>query len=257
MKLVAAKCPSCGANIKVDRSLKLTRCEYCNTEITVEEAVEKVKAIMDEVKDNPINNIDVNAIGEFEKIKTQLRARLYNNRTKAEVYRPAAEYGFDDLIIVPYIELNVAKEGMYSVKVTERMLALWNVSKETVINTAINNTREAGYEFKSMFEVLMEMMCVPKEDRVAMATMMGGDNGMYVMSNKSRAYGAISVALFADMLKEKFPEGYIVIPSSVHEVIIIPKDVSTTTKDLNSMVNEVNGTEVSPEERLGDKVYIF
>ena len=146
---------------------------------------------------------------------------------------------------------------MYSVKVTERMLALWNVSKETVINTAINNTREAGYEFKSMFEVLMEMMCVPKEDREMMATMMGGDNGMYVMSNKSRAYGAISVALFTDMLKEKFPEGYIVIPSSVHEVIIIPKDVSATTKDLNDMVNEVNGTEVSPEERLGDKVYIF
>ena len=33
MKLVAAKCPSCGANIKVDRSLKLTRCEYCNNKM--------------------------------------------------------------------------------------------------------------------------------------------------------------------------------------------------------------------------------
>ena len=51
MKLVAAKCPSCGANIKVDRSLKLTRCEYCNTEITVEEAVENLLKV--ELKDSP------------------------------------------------------------------------------------------------------------------------------------------------------------------------------------------------------------
>ena len=51
MKLVAAKCPSCGANIKVDRSIKLTRCEYCNTEITVEEAVENLLKV--ELKDSP------------------------------------------------------------------------------------------------------------------------------------------------------------------------------------------------------------
>ena len=51
MNLVAAKCPSCGANIKVDRSLKFTKCEYCNTEIMVEEAVENLLKV--ELKDTP------------------------------------------------------------------------------------------------------------------------------------------------------------------------------------------------------------
>lgn len=51
MKLVAAKCPSCGANIKVDRSLKFTKCEYCDTEIMVEEAVENLLKV--ELKDSP------------------------------------------------------------------------------------------------------------------------------------------------------------------------------------------------------------
>ena len=51
MKLVAAKCPSCGANINVDRSLKFTKCEYCNTEIIVQEAVENLLKV--ELKDSP------------------------------------------------------------------------------------------------------------------------------------------------------------------------------------------------------------
>ena len=51
MKLTAAKCPSCGADIKVDRSLKFTKCEYCNSRIIVEEAIENL--IQVELKDVP------------------------------------------------------------------------------------------------------------------------------------------------------------------------------------------------------------
>ena len=67
MKLVAAKCPSCGANIKVDRSLKITKCEYCNSEIIVEEAVENLLKV--ELKDTPtLDNL------------LKLGARYFDNR---------------------------------------------------------------------------------------------------------------------------------------------------------------------------------
>lgn len=41
MKLVAAKCPNCGANIEVDENSDKTRCNYCNTQIIVEDAIQK------------------------------------------------------------------------------------------------------------------------------------------------------------------------------------------------------------------------
>ncbi len=41
MKLVAAKCPSCGANLNVDSERKDMFCEYCGTKIIVEEAIQK------------------------------------------------------------------------------------------------------------------------------------------------------------------------------------------------------------------------
>jgi len=74
VKLVAAKCPSCGANIKVDRSLKVTKCEYCDTEIIVEEAVENLLKV--ELKDTPsLENL------------LKLGARYFDNREFEEAYK--------------------------------------------------------------------------------------------------------------------------------------------------------------------------
>lgn len=74
MKLVAAKCPNCGASIKVDRSLKFTNCEYCNTQIIVEEAVENLIKV--EFKDTPtLDNL------------LTLGDRYYSNKEYGEAYK--------------------------------------------------------------------------------------------------------------------------------------------------------------------------
>ena len=74
MKLVAAKCPNCGASIKVDRSLKFTNCEYCNTQIIVEEAVENLIKV--EFKDTPtLDNL------------LTLGDRYYSNKEYGKVYK--------------------------------------------------------------------------------------------------------------------------------------------------------------------------
>lgn len=39
MKLTPAKCPSCGANIEVNETLKNTICQYCGTTVLIEEAI--------------------------------------------------------------------------------------------------------------------------------------------------------------------------------------------------------------------------
>ena len=78
---------------------------------------------------------------------------------------------------------------------------------------------------------------------------------MYIVRNKEGSFGAIQVCLEKAKLKAMFPKGYIVIPSSIHECIVIPKEANVD--DLNDMVNAVNDTEVAAEEQLGNRVYIF
>lgn len=43
MKLTAAKCPSCGASIEVNKNLEKTICQYCGTTVLVEDAIAKLK----------------------------------------------------------------------------------------------------------------------------------------------------------------------------------------------------------------------
>ena len=82
---------------------------------------------------------------------------------------------------------------------------------------------------------------------------------MYVLTNSYRSYGA-SCMLY-DGLLMKFARhieaDLYVVPSSVHEIILIPVDGDVTKEGLDEMVRNVNSTELSKEEILSDTAYLF
>lgn len=79
MKLVAAKCPNCGANIDVDANSDSTKCEYCNTKILVDDAIEKLRV---EIK----GEVEVK---NLPKASSYLKngARYYKNGEYGEAYK--------------------------------------------------------------------------------------------------------------------------------------------------------------------------
>ena len=82
---------------------------------------------------------------------------------------------------------------------------------------------------------------------------------MYVLSNKTKIFGA-AVMLYSEVLKkfaEKKQTDLFILPSSVHEVIIIPKTEGMEWKKLQEMVIEVNATQVEDIEILSDSVYCY
>ena len=86
--------------------------------------------------------------------------------------------------------------------------------------------------------------------------------GMYILTNKSMVYGA-SAILYHDVLKEfsieKESEKVIIIPSSVNEVIIIPDnaEIPINAEHLREMIGEVNREQVSKDETLSDRPYVY
>ena len=56
---------------------------------------------------------------------------------------------------------------------------------------------------------------------------------------------------------KKMEGDYYILPSSLHEVLILSKEVGFTPAELRKMVVEVNREQVDPEERLGNDVYEF
>lgn len=206
--------------------------------LTVDEAVEKIRELLSREQES---NINLDFFSDFEKVKPLLRARLYNKATTSDVYRSASEYGLDDLIITAAVNLP-SMDG--SVKVKQEHLKTWGVSADELLDIAEENSKEAA-TLEDMADVLVSMGA--PADMVASAPR----NEMIVISNKERLFGAYSIIPMLDQLREIFPNGFTILPSSVHEVIAVP----LTDDSLDGMVQDVNEAQVNPEEQLSNHAY--
>lgn len=85
------------------------------------------------------------------------------------------------------------------------------------------------------------------------------DDMMYILTNDSGINGAASLLYdgVIDEFAERFAADVIVIPSSVHEVLLVPLKEEYDVSELNMLVKEVNNTIVDEEETLADNVYIY
>ena len=188
---------------------------------------------------------DLSRIYDFDSIKGDLRMRMYNKATHAEIYKSASDYGFDDMILVPYLD-NVIPNG--SIKISASFLDIWGVTVDELFEAA---SSAGDYEILSLHSVLAELAQRSGKDFPAEENC-----PMLIVTNAHRCYGAYGVIALSERFREIFPSGYTVIPSSVHECIVIPKE-SADIEIINSMVQEVNAGCVCPEEILGSRAYEF
>ena len=82
---------------------------------------------------------------------------------------------------------------------------------------------------------------------------------MYIMTNRQEVNGA-SVLLYDDVLQTfalKKKTDFYILPSSVHEVLLIPADNQISMSTLSSMVRDVNSSQLAREEILSDHVYYY
>ena len=82
---------------------------------------------------------------------------------------------------------------------------------------------------------------------------------MYVLSNADKLNGAAALldAKTMEDISEKLGGDFVVLPSSIHEVLLVKDDGNASLPELKNMVEEVNATQVAPEEKLTDSVYHY
>lgn len=192
-------------------------------------------------------------------IMNNVTVRLYGaDRETKGIRRDASQYGFEGLIITPVVEMGEVNDGaMATAIITSETLESIGVTEDEMFAAAIKNTK---YEIKTMREILISSMFpdgVPENDPMVDMMFPPEDEGtqMYVISTPSRNYGAGAIIPATKELIERFPNGYTVLPSSIHEVIIIPKYGNQNPEAFNYMVREINAEVVAKEDRLSDDIY--
>lgn len=182
-------------------------------------------------------------------VKGHLRAGLYFKQTKASVFRDAKYLGFEDLIIVPYVVMQVNGEDG-AVKVTKEHLKTWGVDEDEVIDTALKNT-EQDVVVKDLFGMVEDM------NNLFEAPFIPEMQKPLYVSNEERYLGAAAILGLIPKLKEKYTNGFYVLPSSIHEVLVMPNGEGASKEAFDMMVDDVSTNEIAPEDVLGYQAYAF
>ena len=83
------------------------------------------------------------------------------------------------------------------------------------------------------------------------------DNMMYVLTTEDSQYGATKLLDEEFLAEVSNGVDYYIIPSSVHEAILLPASGDIEIETVNDVIRMVNATEVKDTEVLSDHAYLY
>lgn len=205
----------------------------------------------------PKASIDISFFTDFQKVQKNIIFKLINYERNKTLLQNVPHFRYLDLAIVFNCLINSGESGYGTILIHHNHLDFWNVSPDDLYALAMENTPLLlGYHLQNMAHVLENILT---EDSSLALEEFSTLVPMYVLTSKTKFHGAACILyhnLLAEIAAEKNCDFYI-IPSSIHEVLLIPTSCATSHAELNSMVREINSTQVLKEEVLSDHVYYY
>ncbi|MCI8502678.1 MAG: hypothetical protein HFH00_02440 [Dorea sp.] len=193
---------------------------------------------------------------DYSQVKEKVIYRLVNYKSNEKMLRNVPYIVYLDLAIVFCVLLEVTKYGTATMAIRNDHLDLWGVEKEELYRQASENTSKfLPDDFSSMSAVIEELT----EESEAHISFEDKEEEMYVLSNRIHSYGAAAILYSGRMegIGMYLKSNYYILPSSVHEVIVVPEKAAVEKEDLSAMVAEINRTQVEAEEVLSDHAYYY
>ena len=224
-------------------------------ESVVDKAVETIDRGIEQRPD-----IDVAALTDYSQMKEKLAMEVVSAEANKEMLENVPHQNMEDMAVVYRFILSSDDEGRASVLVTNQILENMGVTPEQLHADAMENAPQIKpAEIKGMSEVMAEMMGIEQAEMMGIVPMDPKDEQMFVATVPDKVHGAGVLAYqdFMDQAAERVGGDFFILPSSIHEVLIVPDNGKMDLKDLENMVKEVNATQVAPADKLTDSVYHY
>lgn len=210
----------------------------------------------------PINHIDTSFFTDYNRVRSRIVYKLVHYEKNRELLKEIPHFPYLDLAVIFYCLVAEEPYENASILIYNHHLAYWKLQKETLRTLAQTNTPLLlPWRCDSLAELVMPALDVlPVKERPTQEALLDAETiPMYVLSNEQRYFGA-SCILYPNALKEisqKFADSLFILPSSIHEVIIIPASYTEDANELSEIVHDVNVSEVAQDEILSDSVYFY
>lgn len=229
--------------------------QWCTGRCSLQEIADGVlNAYKSEMEKN--KKIAESIVLTWEQIKPNVYIRLVGRDRNEKKLDGIPHEEYLDMVMIYHYVIEMGADTRGALLLTNEHLQMLGITKEELHEAAIDNTQTG------MVPVVLDM----EEMLRRLGTRLGVfvpevkiAPYLYVMSNAYGKYGAVSL-LFTEELKkfsDEIGKNFFILPSSVHELILIPDRGEESAEFLQAMVREVNMTQIEPTEVLTDSVYYY
>ena len=185
-----------------------------------------------------LDGVDMKPLWDWETAKSHIHAKLVNREMNQELLKKVPYREFLDLAVIYYVTLDgLSESGTAAFTVSDQNMEVWRKDENALYQMAVSNMRLDGEPvFEDMEEIIRSMM--PEE--IPDFTFGIPKFRTYVLTNPQKVFGAVEL-LDGSTLKgigDELGGDFIVLPSSLHESIIIPADGSVSYQELADIVTD-------------------
>ncbi|MCR4891322.1 MAG: DUF5688 family protein [Lachnospiraceae bacterium] len=246
--------------------------EYCKGNMTIDEAVNGVLRIYS--ANARMESPDVQSFGNFDYMSDKLVCQLVNYEKNRELLESLPHRRYLDFALIYCVFLGNTGQGIGTITVRNEHIRAWNVCEEELYRIAFQNTirifKPVVHDFGDIVSKIIEKEgCELSSDNLLEGDLLNvgkgesefgpGASPMYVLTNE-QGYRGASCILYQDLLKDisaRLDTDLFLLPSSIHEFILIPFRSDIEPSELEELVTSVNRTAVGVEDYLSDHVYRY
>ena len=207
----------------------------------------------------PELEVNTSLYDNYDAIRHQIIFRLVNYERNEELLTSCPYLPFCDLAITFRWLVHSDSSGIASALITNKEMELWNITLEELYQTASLNTRRLFPASIQPIQQLLSEYLDKDADIQELLDQTPDELQLFILSNEPRINGSTSMiydGILADFAK-KIKKDLYILPSSIHEVLLMPATKEIEEQALLNLVRDANRTVVGLPDILSDSIYRF
>lgn len=201
-----------------------------------------------------LKNIDFN----FDNIKDKLILKIVEiSRNLERIENLLCKDTGNGFALIPYIMFSKDESGMAMAAMTSGMVEEYGYDTEQIFAIAEKNTLENDEPI--MCNLAAMIMNMETSNNLLKADAPTLNSNMYIFTNESTMNGAVGffIGETQQLIAQVLGENYYMLPSSIHEVMIVPESEAPSAKIMRDMVIDINNSVVDASEILSNRIFYY
>ena len=221
---------------------------------------------LENLRRNPIGTSDFQNLGSWKAVKDKVHLSAIGHTRNEKLLETVPHREMGDIACTYRINLAGPGGADGSILITNSMMETFGVNEQQLFDTAVENTLKTD---KPTLNRMSDVFEDSEEDRddydedyeeeYEEGRSLSDEIPLLVLTTQSMVHGAAAVFIpeVMEQISKKMPEGFFILPSSIHEVMVLPKSLGASVEALDDMVSSINEMQVDPEDQLSDFAHVY